>query len=254
MMLLNRFLTFLTPALTGFAMLKMIWNPTDFVPWLLILLGVQIFTILKLSQWKLRSRDTWAWLTLVVMFSASMSAWMLILDYDIARYLVLGVTAVILLLFLDHLFDFLFARATYQSYSLEHISRYMMLMTMFVTASAVFAAPLFLNISRLFALGVGALLVFILEMLSVWWLKLESAPTRQLLLTLYLCSVELLWVLFFLPLHFYVNAMLVTFAFYLILNLGHYAATQSLSSAILKRYAGAGFLIFVLILATAEWL
>lgn len=254
MILLSRMLSVITPALTLVGLEVLVRRPEDWLYLAVSLVALHVFTMLRMMRWNVREWNTWVFVVLPILLVLTTEAWMLILQTPLFVHGVGALASLMILLFYDHVFDYMYQRTEYQSYSLEHISRYMMLGTLFAGLSGNFASILFLPIDRWVVMVSGMIFLVALNGIAVWFLKLDRSPARWLLLILTCVTVEVYWVLQLLPLHFYVNALLVTTAFYAVLNLGHYAAKQSLHRDVVKRYIIGIVALLALVLGTSEWL
>lgn len=254
MILLSRILSVITPALTFVGLEVLVRRPEDWLYLAASLVALHLLTMMRMMRWNVREWDTWVFVALPILLLLTTEAWMLVLQTPLFVNGVAALASLMILLFYDHVFDYLYQRTEYQSYSLEHIGRYMMLGTLFAGLSGNFASILFLPLDRWVVMTSGVVFLVVLNSMAVWFLKLEQRLSRWLLLMLTCVTVEVYWVLQLLPLHFYVNALLVTTAFYAVLNLGHYAAKQSLHRDVVKRYIIGILVLLVLVLGTSEWL
>lgn len=254
MILLTRISTIINPLLTLGALEYLIFKPDAWLGVLIFLVAVQIVTVLRMMRWKLNTKDAWVFLVLPVLLSVTAHGWMTLISSTWLIHVVAILTGLMIMLYFDHLFHFLFQRSEYQSYSLEHITRYMMLGTLFAGMTFVYASALYIPIDRWIVVVAGVVFLALMASVAIWFLKLDKSLANGLFVLLSVISVEVFWTLQLLPLHYYVNALLVTTAFYSVLNLGHYSAKQSLQPVVVKRYGIGLLILLVLVLATSEWL
>jgi hypothetical protein len=174
-------------------------------------------------------------------------------DILVYRLFAVGV-ALILFLFLENVFIYLYYPHKYVLSSLENVSAYSNLLSAFFVNSAYYGLSVFLHIqSKWLFTGVFVVnTILFLQTILINKLKLKNAWLAFLLVTVLLG--ELVWVLQYLPWSFLVKGALLATGYYLLSNMFRYYFLQSLNKVVLYRHLFISIGMILAILVTAKWL
>jgi hypothetical protein len=155
--------------------------------------------------------------------------------------------------FLENIIIYIYFHERYQASSLENISNYLNLISIFFFTSSIFGVFSFLNIS-LWLLTILILVIVALLIYETMWInKFFSFKKWIYILVISLISVETFWAVTFLPVSFYVSGAILTIVYYILSGLSRNYLLGILDKRILKRYLIVSIIVLILILGTAKW-
>lgn len=252
--MLNRLIPIFMPFLIFFGFEIFFLKPSIIyfvVPFLGVALAAATWKIL--GKKLLTALARWLYLLTPISFLSGGVLFVLFLERPWAKHLLAAAIALFLGIFLKNIFIYIYEHDKYQPNSLENISNYLNLASIFLFNSSLFGFFFFLN-TPLYKLALISLAVFfVLTLQTIWVNKIKIKSAWLHIATICLILFELFWTIAFLPTAFYVNGLILATSFYLMNNLMRLHLLGNLNKKIIRRYFFLCGLVIILILATAEW-
>jgi len=220
-----------------------------------------LFLVIALAAatWKilgkklLTAEARWLYLLTPISFLTSGVLFVIFLERPWAKHLLAAAIASFLGIFLKNLFIYIYEHDKYQPNSLENISNYLNLASIFLFNSSLFGFFFFLN-TPFWKLSLISLAVFfVLTFQTIWVNKIKIKSAWLHIAVICLILFEIFWTVAFLPTAFYVNGLILATSFYMMNNLMRLHLLGNLNKKIIRRYFILCGLVIILILATAEW-
>ena len=251
MLIFKRFLIWLVPIFTLIAFKLIFFNPR-WIYWILPALALfLVFIIWHLNNYQLKKFKIFLITPLILLFSSTL--FVAFLKTKTLKYFIVLVLAVFLAVFLETLFLSLYKPDRYQIGSLENISGYLNLISLFFLVSGLYGLLIFLVIPlwilALVLLVVSALLTY--EIMAVSEILFSKSWSYIIIFSLIL--LELFWVISFLPTSVYVNGLIIALAYYVMAGLSRNWLLGNLEKSVIKRYLLVSLVCFIVILITAKW-
>jgi len=253
MQLLNRFLVWLTAALT-LAGFELAWRqPRQAFAWLIFLLIVVLVTLWQLTGRHLGKAIFWQ-LAITPIFLL-LASWLFFIFSEATklRHVYILSWSLLLFVFLQAVYLYWHQRPRYQVHSLENISNYLNVLTIFLFFVGLFDLKIILQFDfwGLFLIGLIGAVLLTYELFAVSGISFRQQwPT---LAVLGLLLAELSWAVSFLPTSVYVNGLIITLFYYLLTGLTRNWLLQIQERGVVVRYLLIGVLSLVIILASAKW-
>jgi len=254
-MTLNRLIPIIVPLII-FACLELFFLKPLWIYFICLFL----ITILGGATWKIIGKGLitisarWFYLITPISFLTSGILFSLFLEQQWAKHFLALTISILTAVFLENIFIYIYQHEKYQKNSLENISNYLNLTSIFLFNSSLFGFLIFLNLPLWQISLISLVIFFILTVQTIWVnkIKLEAAWLHILIICLIL--IEIFWATSFLPTAFYVNGLIVANAFYFINNLFRLHLANAMNKKVIKRYALLCGLIIILTLITAQWI
>jgi len=253
-MLLNRLLPHLTIVLIFFGWEILFKKPKGiyflvifFIIWILLviwkLLGLKSIT--KITYWN--------FLTTPILLILSGGIFLVFIEKAIIKHLLFLVIAILIGLFLETLFIYIYEHENYRSPTLENISRLINLISFYFYLSGIYGLAIFLSLS-IWLRVVITLPVIIISIYQIFWINKVKAKKSWLhLLVISLILIELFIAVNTLPTSFYVNGFILGVIYYLMTNLSLDYFSGQIKKGAVSRYLLFSFLMLLLVLITAQW-
>lgn len=194
----------------------------------------------------------WPLLIFFPLVIASINFFLIFTKSQSVKIIFIFVASLFAYLFLTTVFRFLYEPRKYPPYSLENFSFSLSFIDGFLFFSIIFALITFFNLSLtkslffVFCLGLG-LTIFVL-----WTIKLSVSKTHIFIVSLIL--LELFYALTFLPTSFYINSLVLTTLFFLMINLVIKKSKEGiLASGVVGKHIFFASLALILIMLVAQW-
>lgn len=254
MILLKRLIPIITPIIIFAAMeMLFLW------PSLIYFFIVGMILVLGLATWQIigkglvHTEARWFYLLTPISFLVSGIIFILFLEQAWVKHTLALALSFFLGVFLENIFSYIYRHEKYQANSLENISNYLNLTSVFFLNASLFGFALFLSLP-LWELSLISLVIsFILTFQTIWINKIRPAAAWLHIIVICLILFEVFWTLSFLPTAFYVNGLVMTAAFYFTNNLTRLNLTGRLSKTLLVRYCVLCAIILLVVLLTAKW-
>ncbi len=228
------------------------WLPVAIGFPLLLLLPFLLFS--RLCQWSGRTFQFWYFVGTPVVFLLSSIGFLLLLEDSVSRWALAGLAASLLFVFGELVFVYLHLPASYQPYSIEHLSLPMNILSVFFLSATFFGTNLFLQLPLPLLSIAFALVVMFLVFGTLWVSKVSFTQAMPYALAGTLLATQLFAVLTYLPTGYYTNAALLALYFYLFLGCTRAQSLARLSKDVVKRYVIFGALLGAVILGSARWI
>ncbi|MFA6131786.1 MAG: hypothetical protein WC702_01795 [Patescibacteria group bacterium] len=245
------------PILAGLTMaigsMALFWFPGH--PFIVIGVALLIlfFILAKLAGWSFNKADFWSFFALPFCLAVSAFSLLLFVEGRDMKILIITLATLLLWLFAENIFSFLYLSSTYQVNALEYLSLVMGVVSVFFVTAAFFALRLFFGFSLWLIVPLHAVFIFALFASVLWVCKIGKEKIIPNAFGAVLLLAELFLCLAFLPASFFSNAAILTLFFYIFLGIVRAHLFNRLSPMVLKRYLLAFGLIAVVIVLTAKW-
>ncbi len=223
--------------------------------WILPLLFVLVTLLFaRLSNMKLRKRESWYLIgtPLMLLFSATLA--FLFLDSHFVRVALGLLVALFLSFYAENVFGFIHLPVLYQPHALQNLTMMLQVLGVFLFAAAAHAVLLFVPYIPLVVLiFLFAPYIFISVSLSLWMGKAPREVIRRYAIGGTFLFVESFVALSYLPSTFTTNAAILAVCYYIFLGLTRASVQAKISRHLLRRYLGLGFCMLLLVILSAQW-
>lgn len=222
-------------------------------PWLVVLALLFGFAPFFLMSWRLKDRRLLPLFLHSVVFTGSGLAYVLLISSQLLIQVLIIGWSLVYFIYLESIFNYLYETERALLIDLRHIIGYVNLVTFFILFSALIYYFIFLNFAwwGVLLIGFAAAWIMLFNRFMV-----NDCPKQQSILfavVLALILTEITAALMFWPVSFYVFAMLMAAAYYLMSSLSVWHLKKVLNREILIRYLIFTFLVIGLTLGTAAW-
>lgn len=256
MIFFRRIIVICTPILSffGFEALNYFYRDPRIVFGILGSIFFILLVSLKLIvKEKITTKTFWGLAVLPLLLYLAVCNFILILSPGILRHIVAVFFALACYAYFENLFLFYFNRISYQVNSLENTATFYNLMIFFLVVLNLNAINSLLNY-YLWALILLLLGITFLILIQLFWILKINMPIRWVyILVILVIVMEFFWAISFLPINFYVAAMILTIIYYFILGTLRAKIVQELDKKILLRYIIISILLIIIILLTSHW-
>lgn len=170
------------------------------------------------------------------------------------RAIVVGVVGLGAGLYAEEVYRYSYEPTRYQPHAIEHLAGLLGMLSLAGGLAGIFALRIFLDI-RLVVLLPVTFAFALLVSASVF--AVQPLSRRSLMSTVAISGLvvtELTWAAHYLPATYWVDSLLVTIPFYVLLHLFRHELNQTLNRQIIRRYATVGTLAMAAVVVTAQWL
>ncbi len=224
---------------------------------LLVVLLCTIFCGLLLARLlnvQVRTFQFWHLFGTPMLFLLSSFGLFFLLESVSIKWVLAGLVTVFLLLFVEHVFNFIHLPSKYQPFTLEYLSQLLHVLSVFFLATLGFGLRLFLH-APLWLLCLAFFLVLTFIMYGTLFAsKVDALKARPYALATALLITELFAVISFLPTGFYTNAAFLALGVYVLLGLSRADALHKLSREVLRRYLTIFVFLGAVIALTSQWI
>lgn len=252
MFIIRRLIVLCVPAF-WVAGLELVKRDSAFLtPVAIFFLGYLFFTVLIICRGRLDAAF-WHFLILPIVFAGSSFFFFLFLTSELNFHLLVFLTGGALYLMLHQYFIYANFPSKYQPYSLENLTFYISIFSIFFIFSCAFASLILIQWSIFYLIGVILVLMAIIIYKFFWVHKISVAQAGLFIIMILLAQAELFVAVSYLPTSYYVDALILTIASYLMLGLSKNAILGSINKKqTIIHLLIAGILLFA-VLATAKW-
>lgn len=256
MLLITKFLIFLTALLIFFLFSAMSWMPRYFFLWGILM----IFLVTSINFFILRKKAIFSdklffLITPLLFLLSSFSTFIFFADFFYKLFFSVAVSAVILL-YLENLFSYFHTPANYNIYSLENISGYINLISIFFIALSTYGIKVLFGMDLYWIIGMAFLVSGIIGVLNyqlLWINKILNSRANKYLFAAGLILSQIYIIMFFLPGSYYVAGLIFALYYYVLMGIIRYKLLDKLENKIIIKYLSVGILMFFLLLFTAKW-
>jgi hypothetical protein len=239
-----------------FALLELFFLKPHYV----YLISFFLLLLVITATWKIIGRGLatssarWLYLITPVALLLGGLLFLLFLERAWAKHLLAFALSALTGIFWENIFIYIYQHEKYQINSLENISNYLNLTSMFLFNSSLFGFFIFLNLPLWQISAVALAFTFILTFQTIWVNKIKPSSAWLPILVICLIVFEIFWAVSFLPTAFYVNGLLIATIFYLTNNLIRLHLLGTLNKKVVRRYLLLCGAVIVLVLGTAKWI
>ncbi|MFA5048854.1 MAG: hypothetical protein WC516_07565 [Patescibacteria group bacterium] len=248
-----RILTVIIPVLYFVALRAMLYFNDSWYVFLLIVLAINLIYF-----WLLRIRDKKTRLGFLFFYSLPYVVagflYLLILENKIIITLFLLGWAFIYWLYLEAVFHYFFRTNKVLLIDLKHIVSYINAIVIFFLVATLVNFSIFLGLAWYIILPVMAVAVFILLRVLFSFEDLDQKTINSYAIIIDLLFIELLWSLLFLPVSFYVIALVMALTYYAAVSLSKAYLVKALNRKLVVKYLVFALIALVLVLGTATWI
>lgn len=251
---INRLLPVVTPFF-AFILLEVFFFNPKMAYVVLVLINLLIF----FSAWRFAKasedeKQWWNFAILPSMMSTAVIAYAVLLSNKFAIQLLFILNIVLLYYYLRYVYYYLINPALYEPLSIENISSYGNLLTIFLFSTAIYGMQSFLNIQAWILISAMLAINGLIIYQVMWANKINLNKSIIYIFISCLIIVELSWAVSFLPLNHQVSGLTIAICYYMIIGLVRHFLLDKLNKQIIKSYLGFGFISLFIILITARWL
>ncbi|MFC1612910.1 hypothetical protein ACFL23_01125 [Patescibacteria group bacterium] len=257
MLLLYKFLIFLTAIVVFLGFNGIFLMPSYFFVWAFIMLLFVIVSILHIfKKQNINLKDKLFFLITPIFLMCSSVLASIFLNTNLIKLLFSIGIAIMFFLYLENLFLYFRMPAKYQIYSLENISSYINLISIFFISSSFYGLKILLGVRFkwfIFLIAIEFFAVFILFCQNFWVNKISANESKKYLLIAILILLEIYLIILLLPSNYYVNGLIFSLAYYVIAGLIKYKLLDKLEKRIIMKYSSISFILFIFLLVTTKW-
>jgi hypothetical protein len=253
MIIIHRITPFLVLLVTALAYVPILLQTQFYFIALVAGLVLLIVLLGRLLKWEHKTVAFWFFLGTPLLFYLSSVGFYLFLETEYTQWLLAFFVSFALFFFAEHLFHYHHLPSRYQPYTLEHLSVIFHVVTLFFLGVIGFGGHLFLYLS-VWLLGLPLFIISIFLIYGLLWVsKVEDKDARVFSVAGAVLVTELFLVMTFLPIGFYTSAALLTVFFYSFLGMLRAHFVKKLTKSVVRRYVLISLLLFVMLIASAQW-
>ncbi len=216
------------------------------------------FLVVSLSIWRLvgrkfLNRKNWQFIITPALFLISGLIFLSFLGGQTLKHFFLAGLVILVWIFLQVIFLRFHFRPKYQAHSLENISAYLNLITIFLAASSFFSLIIFLGTSWWILIIIFAIINFLLIYQLTWSNGILFNDSWPYILVITIVLTEIFWAVSFLPTSVYVSGLLVAIGYYLTAGLARNWLLGIKEKKVVLRYLFISSISLVIVLITAKW-
>lgn len=254
MLILNRSIPYLATILVWLWLYLMTSFVTFWYIFVIILIISVLVLMLKLFNLQYRKKEFFAFLITTLFLVISSVLFLFFVDSFLIRQIAIVVISILIGYYYNNIFQFLYLPKSYQPYSLENISGYLNLLSLFLFFTGIFSVLIFFDPPFSLMIISSFVLTLVLTMQTFWVHKVDFSKVKLFLLVVSLIMAELFWAVHYLPSSFYVSGLLLAIIYYMLIVLGLNYFTSNLEKSNIKRTLLIGSTMIILLLTTAQWI
>lgn len=160
---------------------------------------------------------------------------------------------IFLVVFLENMYLRFSKSPSYQEYAVVNISHFLNIYTLFSFSAALFGFIVFLRFDVWAAASILMICGFLLTYENFWVISPKLSSSWVFIIVISLIIGELFWVINFLPSSIYVNAFILSIAYYVMLGLARNSILEILDRRVFLRYGIIGVFVLLIVVLTAKW-
>ncbi|PIP17591.1 MAG: hypothetical protein COX43_03490 [Parcubacteria group bacterium CG23_combo_of_CG06-09_8_20_14_all_35_9] len=263
--LLKRSIPIILPLLVFASFRILLEAPHWFYGVFIFLVFLSILSISHLTG-KIKSQEKVNFLIAPLFFILGSLIFFIFIENRIFQYLFMIGAALMLAVQLENIFIY-FNHPYKEKISLaiqSGVSNFFDFITLFLFYSSFFSFRIFLNITLLSLIPLVFLITILLVYENFWANGIfrisenvggttSESKSVSYILIIGILLAEMFWVVNFLPLSFYTNALLLTIVYYTVTSISKCYFKGETESKVVKRYLVFGLFLIGLVLGTAKW-
>jgi len=189
-----------------------------------------------------------------LLYTIAVLSFIIFIELSLLKIIFALLFSIILFISLENIYLFNAKSIKYQPYSLQNFSSYFNLISCFLLYSSFFGFMIFLQTPMWFLLLAVIVVTSLLIYQLMWVSSINSKKSRPYILLITLLVSEGFWALAFLPTSIYVNALLLSVVYYVVVGLTLNQLLGILNRSVVKRYVTIVSIIILTILLSAKWI
>jgi len=241
-------------SLLHFVLFRTIFYVNDFWYWPVILLLILDILYFLFIFYKKRDGIIFIFLFHSLVFLLAGLVYILILGSDIVINSFLIIWSLIYFIYLESVFHHLYQTKRVLLFNLRNVVSYINLIAIFLLVSALINFYIFINFSwgAVFLIFLTCLIILILTQFKLN--KIEYKKIILYTIILFLIFAEFIIVVMFLPVSFYVSAVIISLLYYLLISLSLLNIKGGLTTSVLMQYIVFTVVSLILVSITSQWL
>jgi hypothetical protein len=242
-------------AVLNFAVLEIVLKKPETVFWLAPLLTVIILVLLWLAVGqKLGFKITSRFILTYFLLEGGLVLTSLFLEVPTVRHLLIVLTSLILGLYQEYLFRFVYRSERYKAYSLENLGGAANIFSFLLLTLALFGYMVYFTISLWLAIILVLVFTLLLIVLFLHLAKIEIKTATSYLVAIILLIGEFFVLLSWLPFNFYLKALLFTSLYYFLADITKLSLSGVSEVKKFWRPTLVAMAIWVLLFVTGRWI
>ena len=254
MILLNQSLAWIISAITLILLEFLLYQP-GVIYWVVPILVLTLFLALfQLNGRNFKDAKFWTIFLAPALFLLGSISYLVFASGSRLLHFIIILTALVILIYTNVVFLYIHRRPRYQPHTLENISSYLNVITIFFLMAAIFNVRLFfvVNTWYLLLVGISIIIMLVYQLFSISDIVIRTNKLFLLIISLVISEVFI--VTNFLPTSVYVNALMVTLVYYVTAGLARNWLNGIKDKRVVLRYVSIGSIIFFIILISAKWI
>ncbi len=254
MILIHRISPFVLAIMLSLGMYVIVFTSVQPVATAVAMIVCSLLLFGRLLQFEVRTFQFWNFVLTPVLFLVASLGMIFFLEQPSVIMMIAGLAVALILLYAEYVFQYIHLPATYQPYSLEYLSLFLNLLTVFFLSAVGFGLILLVQIS-LGIVSLFALFCFVFVIYGTFWVsKAHESKIKPYTLGGSILMTELFIAISFLPTSYFTSAALMTVLFYLFIGLTRAHVLRTLSTPIIKHYLITSSVLLLAILLSSQWL
>lgn len=208
----------------------------------------------RLLHFKIRTFQFWHFLGTPILYLLSSFGMIFLFEQQMLSITLAVLSILFLLLFAEYIFQYTHLPSQYQPFSIEYLTLILNLLTIFFLSSVAYGTYLLIFAPLWILAPIFFLLSLFILYGTLWVSKADETRSKPFALAGSLLTTEFFIAFAFLPSGLYTNAAFITLFFYLFLGLTRAQVHHKLSQTVARRYLIVTVILFVLIIASSDWL
>lgn len=254
MILIHRISPFVLAIMLSLGMYVIVFTSVQPVATAVAMIVCSLLLFGRLLRFEVRTFQFWNFVLTPVLFLVASLGMIFFLEQPSVIMMIAGLAVALILLYAEYIFQYIHLPATYQPYSLEYLSLFLNLLTVFFLSAVGFGLILLVQIS-LGIVSLFALFCFVFVVYGTFWVsKAHESKIKPYTLGGSILMTELFIAISFLPTSYFTSAALMTVLFYLFIGLTRAHVLRTLSTPIIKHYLITSSVLLLAILLSSQWL
>ncbi|PIR93216.1 hypothetical protein COT99_02020 [Candidatus Falkowbacteria bacterium CG10_big_fil_rev_8_21_14_0_10_43_10] len=252
--MLNRFIPIFLSLIFFTGWETIVFNPRYFFAALAIIVAALLFLAVKINKLRVKDRDFWLLLTPCLFLVSLTTVFLLFLNYNWTKHLLIILTAAACYYFLNYLYNLINRITNYRPLSLESASSFFNVVSYLFLGVSVYGLINLLNLSLwILALAVIAV-TFILTYQFFWINKIDENSILSASILVSIIMIEFFWALSIFPVSHFISGLSLAIIYYVIINLSLLHFIEKLNRKAVRLYLAVGLICIFIILLSAQWL
>lgn len=250
----NRALPLVVPIIIWLLLEFYLFN-TKLIYWLGALsILIIFFTARRFCRESLIDKNWWNFSILPIIFLIAVIFYSTMLQNALTIQVIFALVLIFLYFYLRFSYYYLIRPVSYKVASIENISSYVNLISVFLFSASIYGLEAFLN----FPVWPLMLVLAIFSGLAIyqifWTSKIELKASLIYVIICPLVIIELAWALSFLPLNYNVSGLILAICYYVLIGLTKLKLLDMLDMPKVKLYLYFGLISILVVLLTSRWL